>query len=197
MLLKGKNPLCFDSTLYQKIYHCIVIHQRQYVNMSTHSIVATLVRYAVTADNTTSLLYSHTFHTLKGLSKFKQKIFKNNCKRKTILVQQNRSGSKLFLRGCLQYVTGTLVDSFTHILMIYLSWVSEMVSSLKLNNFLSSSTEKVLLHLFLIVHYTTAQRLLVCLSLKTESSLQIVLREKRITRGYAGYNPLMWSLEDT
>ena len=34
---------CLDSTLYRAIYHCIVIHQRQYIDMSTHCIVASLV----------------------------------------------------------------------------------------------------------------------------------------------------------
>ena len=34
---------CFDSALYRTIYHCIVIHQRQYIDTSTHCIVATLV----------------------------------------------------------------------------------------------------------------------------------------------------------
>jgi len=37
--LKINTEQCFDCTSYQTIYRCIVIHQRQYINMS---IVATL-----------------------------------------------------------------------------------------------------------------------------------------------------------
>jgi len=40
--LKSNTEQCFDSTLYQTIYCCIVIHQRQYIDTSTHCIVATL-----------------------------------------------------------------------------------------------------------------------------------------------------------
>ena len=40
--LKSNTEQCFDSTLYQTIYRCIVIHQRQYIDTSTHCIVATL-----------------------------------------------------------------------------------------------------------------------------------------------------------
>ena len=41
--LKSNTEQCFDSTLYRTIYRCIVIHQRQYIDMSTHCIVATLI----------------------------------------------------------------------------------------------------------------------------------------------------------
>jgi len=41
--LKSNTEHCFDSALYRTIYCCIVIHQRQYIDMSTHCIVATLV----------------------------------------------------------------------------------------------------------------------------------------------------------
>ena len=42
-LLKINIHYCLDSSLYRAMYRCIVIHQRQYINMSTHCIVATLV----------------------------------------------------------------------------------------------------------------------------------------------------------
>ena len=41
--LKSNTEQCYNSTSYQTIYHCIVIHQRQYIDTSTHCIVATLV----------------------------------------------------------------------------------------------------------------------------------------------------------
>ena len=34
--LKSNTEQFFASTSYQTIYHCIVIHQRQYIDMSTH-----------------------------------------------------------------------------------------------------------------------------------------------------------------
>ena len=41
--IKNNIDHCLDSTLYRAIYHCIVIHQRQYIDASTHCIIATLV----------------------------------------------------------------------------------------------------------------------------------------------------------
>ena len=41
--LKSNTEQCFDSTLYQTIYHYIMIHQRQCIDTSTHCIVATLL----------------------------------------------------------------------------------------------------------------------------------------------------------
>ena len=49
-LLKNKKKTltnsidhCLDSTLYRAIYRCIVIHQRQYIDTSTHCIVASIL----------------------------------------------------------------------------------------------------------------------------------------------------------
>ena len=41
--LKSNTEQYFDSAFYQTIYCCIVIHQRQYINASTHFIIATLL----------------------------------------------------------------------------------------------------------------------------------------------------------
>ena len=43
IFLKSNTEQCFDSILYRTIYRCIVIHQRQYIDMSTYCIVATLL----------------------------------------------------------------------------------------------------------------------------------------------------------
>ena len=42
-LLKINIHYCLDSSLYHAIYCCIVIHQRQYIDTSTHCIIATLI----------------------------------------------------------------------------------------------------------------------------------------------------------
>ena len=41
--IKTNIDHCLDSTLYRAIYRCIMIHQRQYIDTSTHCIVASLL----------------------------------------------------------------------------------------------------------------------------------------------------------
>ena len=48
--LKKKTEQCFDSTLYRTIYRCIVMHQRQCIDTSTHCIVATLASVLLVED---------------------------------------------------------------------------------------------------------------------------------------------------
>jgi len=52
--LKSNTEQCFDSTSYRTIYHCIVIHQRQYIVMPTHCIAA---------NNQVGLWVTDTSHT--------------------------------------------------------------------------------------------------------------------------------------
>ena len=58
-LLKINIHYCLDSSLYRAIYRCIVIHQRQYIDTSTHCIVATLTR-THTHTRTYTHIHIHT-----------------------------------------------------------------------------------------------------------------------------------------
>ena len=54
--IKNNIDHCLDYNLYHAIYRCIAIHHRQYIDTSTHCIVATLVAIDVQHGNAASVM---------------------------------------------------------------------------------------------------------------------------------------------